>query len=200
MPSGLPGGLRPPPGSPPAAVFRIIDPNDEREGSVSALGGGDPWRGLEIFVSGHSKWASIKRKKAVTDARRGQAFTKLIREITVAARHGGGDPNFNPRLRLAIDTAKGAEHARGQHRPGGQAGNGRARGCQLRRGHLRGVWARRCGSAHRNPDGQCQAYGGRRPTHPGQTWRKSGEPAGRWHGSSIERGKYTWTRLCTTTG
>jgi len=59
-------------------------------------------------VSGHSKWASIKRKKAVTDSRRGQVFTKLIREITVAAREGGGDPNFNPRLRLAIDTAKGA--------------------------------------------------------------------------------------------
>jgi YebC/PmpR family DNA-binding regulatory protein len=59
-------------------------------------------------VSGHSKWATIKRKKAVTDARRGQVFTKLIREITVAARHGGGDPNFNPRLRLAVDTAKTA--------------------------------------------------------------------------------------------
>jgi YebC/PmpR family DNA-binding regulatory protein len=59
-------------------------------------------------VAGHSKWAQIKRKKAVTDARRGQMFTKLIREITVAARHGGGDPNFNPRLRLAIDTAKAA--------------------------------------------------------------------------------------------
>jgi YebC/PmpR family DNA-binding regulatory protein len=59
-------------------------------------------------VAGHSKWAQIKRKKAVTDARRGQMFTKLIREITVAARAGGGDPNFNPRLRLAIDTAKAA--------------------------------------------------------------------------------------------
>jgi YebC/PmpR family DNA-binding regulatory protein len=59
-------------------------------------------------VSGHSKWATIKRKKAVTDARRGQIFTKLIREITVAAREGGGDPNFNPRLRLALDTAKTA--------------------------------------------------------------------------------------------
>lgn len=59
-------------------------------------------------MSGHSKWSSIKRKKAVTDARRGQVFTKLIREITVAARHGGGDPIFNPRLRLAIDTAKAA--------------------------------------------------------------------------------------------
>ncbi len=57
-------------------------------------------------MAGHSKWAQIKRKKAVTDARRGQMFTKLIRELTVAARQGGGDPNFNPRLRLAIDTAK----------------------------------------------------------------------------------------------
>ena len=63
---------------------------------------------MEEDVAGHSKWSQIKRKKAVTDARRGQAFTKLIREITVAARHGGGDPNFNPRLRLAIDTAKAA--------------------------------------------------------------------------------------------
>ena len=59
-------------------------------------------------MSGHSKWSSIKRKKAVTDARRGQMFTKLIREITVASRHGGGDPSFNPRLRLAVDTAKSA--------------------------------------------------------------------------------------------
>jgi len=59
-------------------------------------------------VSGHSKWSQIKRKKSVTDAKRGAAFTKLIREITVAARNGGGDPNFNPRLRLAVDTAKAA--------------------------------------------------------------------------------------------
>ena len=57
-------------------------------------------------MSGHSKWATIKRKKAATDAKRGKIFTKLIREITVAARDGGGDPNFNPRLRLAVETAK----------------------------------------------------------------------------------------------
>ncbi len=59
-------------------------------------------------MAGHSKWAQIKRKKAANDSKRGQHFTKLIREITVAARSGGGDPNFNPRLRLAIDTAKAA--------------------------------------------------------------------------------------------
>jgi YebC/PmpR family DNA-binding regulatory protein len=59
-------------------------------------------------VAGHSKWAQIKRKKAVNDNKRGQHFTKLIREITVAARAGGGDAAMNPRLRLAIDTAKAA--------------------------------------------------------------------------------------------
>ena len=57
-------------------------------------------------MSGHSKWSTIKRKKAATDAKRGKMFTKLIREITVAARDGGGDTNFNPRLRLAVDNAK----------------------------------------------------------------------------------------------
>jgi len=59
-------------------------------------------------VAGHGKWAQIKRKKAVTDARRGAQWTKLIREITVAAREGGGNPDFNPRLRLAVDSAKAA--------------------------------------------------------------------------------------------
>ncbi len=59
-------------------------------------------------MAGHSKWSQIKRKKAVIDAKRGQMFTKLIRELTVSARDGGGDPNFNPRLRLAVDTAKAA--------------------------------------------------------------------------------------------
>lgn len=57
-------------------------------------------------MSGHSKWSSIKHKKAATDARRGKVFTKLIKEIMVAARLGGGDPNANPRLRTAIQAAK----------------------------------------------------------------------------------------------
>jgi YebC/PmpR family DNA-binding regulatory protein len=57
-------------------------------------------------MSGHSKWATIKRKKAATDQKRGNLFTKLVKEITIAAKMGGGDPNGNPRLRLAIDTAR----------------------------------------------------------------------------------------------
>jgi len=58
-------------------------------------------------MSGHSKWSSIKHKKAAKDAKRGKLFTKLIKEITVAARHGGGDLNANPRLRTAVTTARG---------------------------------------------------------------------------------------------
>jgi YebC/PmpR family DNA-binding regulatory protein len=57
-------------------------------------------------MSGHSKWATIKHKKAATDARRGKVFTKIIREIMIAARSGGADPNSNPRLRTAILAAK----------------------------------------------------------------------------------------------
>ncbi len=59
-------------------------------------------------MAGHSKWAQIKRKKAVVDAKRGQVFTKIIKEITVAARLGGGDEDANPRLRQAVLSAKAA--------------------------------------------------------------------------------------------
>lgn len=58
-------------------------------------------------MSGHSKWSTIKHKKAKVDAQRGKIFTKIIKELTVAARMGGGDPNSNPRLRTAIDNARG---------------------------------------------------------------------------------------------
>lgn len=59
-------------------------------------------------MAGHSKWANIKHKKAVVDKQRGKTWTKLIREVTVAAREGGGDAGANPRLRLAMDKAFGA--------------------------------------------------------------------------------------------
>lgn len=58
-------------------------------------------------MAGHSKWANIQHRKGRQDEKRGKVFSKLIKEITVAARMGGGDPNFNPRLRLAVDKAKG---------------------------------------------------------------------------------------------
>ena len=57
-------------------------------------------------MAGHSKWSQIKRKKGALDAKRGQAFTKLIKEITVCARDGGGDPDGNARLRLLMEKAK----------------------------------------------------------------------------------------------
>jgi YebC/PmpR family DNA-binding regulatory protein len=57
-------------------------------------------------MGGHSHWSQIKRQKGGNDAKRGQIFTKISREITIAAREGGGDPNMNPRLRLAIDKAR----------------------------------------------------------------------------------------------
>lgn len=59
-------------------------------------------------MAGHSKWANIKHKKAAADAKRGKIWTRIIKEITVAARMGGGDPNTNPRLRLAMDKATDA--------------------------------------------------------------------------------------------
>ena len=59
-------------------------------------------------MAGHSKWANIKHKKAANDKKRGKIWSKLIREVTVAAREGGGDPDANPRLRLAVDKATSA--------------------------------------------------------------------------------------------
>ncbi len=59
-------------------------------------------------MSGHSKWSSIKHKKGAADAKRGKIFTKLVKEIIVAAKEGGGDQEMNPRLRLAVSTAKGS--------------------------------------------------------------------------------------------
>ena len=63
-------------------------------------------------MAGHSKWANIKHRKGAQDAKRGKVFTKLIKEITVAARIGGGDPDGNPRLRVALDKARQANMPR----------------------------------------------------------------------------------------
>ena len=63
-------------------------------------------------MAGHSKWANIKHRKAGQDAKRGKVFTKIIRELTVAAKMGGGDPADNPRLRAVVDKALGANMTR----------------------------------------------------------------------------------------
>ncbi len=75
-------------------------------------------------MSGHSKWATIKRKKAVTDGKRGRLFTQIIREITIAARMGGGDIKANPRLRLAVDKAKASNMPAENIKRGIQKGTG----------------------------------------------------------------------------
>ena len=62
-------------------------------------------------MSGHNKWSTIKHKKGAADAKRGKVFSKLIKELTIAARMGGGDPDGNPRLRTALNTARNAEIA-----------------------------------------------------------------------------------------
>ncbi|MCQ9207259.1 MAG: YebC/PmpR family DNA-binding transcriptional regulator [Omnitrophica bacterium] len=79
-------------------------------------------------MSGHSKWASIKHKKGAADAKRGKVFTKLIREITVAAKAGGGNSDTNPRLRLAIQRAKDGNMPQGNIDRGIKKGTGELEG------------------------------------------------------------------------
>ena len=90
-------------------------------------------------MSGHSKWHSIKHKKGAADAKRGKIFTRLIKELTVAARAGGGDPDMNPRLRTIIAEAKAQQHARRQHQAGDPARHGRRARRLVRGGAVRGA-------------------------------------------------------------
>lgn len=79
-------------------------------------------------MSGHSKWATIKRAKGAKDAARGKLFGRIIKEITIAARDGGGDPDGNPRLRLAIDKAKGSNMPQDNIKRAIQRGTGELEG------------------------------------------------------------------------
>jgi YebC/PmpR family DNA-binding regulatory protein len=81
-------------------------------------------------MAGHSKWKQIKHYKAATDAKRGALFTKLIREITVAAKMGGGDPDGNPRLRTAIDNARAASMPKENIERGIKKGTGELEGVE----------------------------------------------------------------------
>jgi len=82
-------------------------------------------------MSGHSKWSTIKHKKAVTDARKGQQFTKVAREITIAAREGGGDPDGNYRLRLAMEKARDVNMPQDNIKRAIQRGTGELGGAQM---------------------------------------------------------------------
>ncbi len=88
-------------------------------------------------MSGHSKWSTIRRKKGAADAKRGRMFTKLIKEISVAARLGGGDPEGNPRLRVAIASAKAENMPKENIERAIKKGTGEGtRGGELRRGNI----------------------------------------------------------------
>jgi YebC/PmpR family DNA-binding regulatory protein len=82
-------------------------------------------------MSGHSKWSTIKRKKGAEDAKRGKIFTRLAREITVAAREGGGDPDTNASLRLAVEKARGANMPKDNIERAIKRGTGELEGGQL---------------------------------------------------------------------
>ena len=79
-------------------------------------------------MAGHSKWANIRHKKAIVDAKKGKIFTRLIKEITVAARLGGGDPNANPRLRLSMDKAREANMSKDSVQNAVKRGTGQLEG------------------------------------------------------------------------
>ena len=89
-------------------------------------------------MSGHSKWHSIKHKKSAVDAKRGKAFTGIIKEITVAARIGGGDVEFNPRLRLAVDRGKAANMPKDNIVRAIKKGTGELEGYNLEEVHYEG--------------------------------------------------------------
>ena len=152
-------------------------------------------------MAGHSKWASIKHKKKATDAKRGALFTKLARAIQVAAREGGGDPAGNAALAIAVQKAKDASHAQGQHRAGHRQGHRRRLGRRrLRGGDLRGLRPgrrRRC-SWRRSPT-TATARAPRcamRSPRAAATWAS---PA-RWPGSSRRRASSWWTAVALLGG
>ena len=117
-------------------------------------------------MSGHSKWSKVKHVKAVVDAKKGRAFTKAIKEITIAARNGGGDPDGNPRLRTAVLAAKAVNMPADNIKRAIMKGTG-----ELPGDHLRGARLRRL------------RPGRRRPLHPGSDRQQEPHDLGA-HGTS----------------
>ena len=95
-------------------------------------------------MAGHSKWANIKHKKAKEDAKRGKIFTRLIRELTIAARSGGSDPNSNPRLRLAISKAQAENMTKDTMERAIKRGAGELEGVQMEEVRFEGYGPAKC--------------------------------------------------------
>jgi YebC/PmpR family DNA-binding regulatory protein len=92
-------------------------------------------------MAGHSKWANIKHRKAAADAKKGKVFTRLIKEITVAAKQGGGDPNTNPKLRLMLDKARDANMTKDSVTRAIQRGTGELEGVSYEEARYEGYGA-----------------------------------------------------------
>ena len=103
-------------------------------------------------MSGHSKWHSIKHKKGAADAKRGKLFTRIIKELTVAARDGGGDPDSNPRLRTVIADAKAGNMPADNIKRAIRRGTGEEPGVSYDEVTYEGYGAGRCGLAARGAD------------------------------------------------
>ena len=125
-------------------------------------------------MSGHSKWATIKHKKGATDAKRGKIFTRLIKEISIAAKSGGGDPDGNPRLRTAILAAKAENMPAENIKRAIQRGTGELEGLSVRGDCVRGLWAGRRGDHGAGADGQQEPGGERDPARVPEEQREPG--------------------------
>ena len=112
-------------------------------------------------MSGHSKWHTIKHKKGAADAKRGKVFTRIIKELTVAARAGGGDPDSNPAASHDHRRGEVRQHAGRQHQARHSARHGRAARRLVRGDHLRGLRPRRRRADHRDADRQQEPHGRR---------------------------------------
>ena len=129
-------------------------------------------------MSGHSKWATIKHKKGAADKARGKLFNKLARQLEVAARAGGGDPDANPTLRTAVLKAKGAQMTNDAIDRAIKRGTGDGRRRDVRVDHVRGVRARRRGPADRRADRQPQPHRLRDPRRVHEARRFAGRARG----------------------
>ena len=124
-------------------------------------------------MSGHSKWASIKHKKGAADAKRGKVFTRLIKELTVAARAGGGDPDMNPRLRTIIADAKSENMPADNIKRAIRRGTGEEPGVSYEEAQYRGLRPGRRGGHHRCAHRQQEPHGRRASPSPREARRQS---------------------------